>query len=118
VKLLLDEQISDKVADRLVDLGHDVIAATAEHSLRGLGDLDMFEFAQREKRAVVTYDRADFEAIVRQYAGDKRSHHGLVILHPRRFPSWEFSRLAAALERLLSGPELGASFLVWLQGDT
>jgi predicted nuclease of predicted toxin-antitoxin system len=115
VKLLLDEQISGKVAVRLVDLGHDVIAATAERSLRGTGDPDLFELAQRESRAVVTYDRADFEEIVRQYAAAKRPHHGVVIVHPIRFPSWEFRRLAEALSALLDGPQPGHGFLIWLQ---
>jgi hypothetical protein len=40
---------------------------------------------------------------------------GLVIVHPTRFPSWEFARLAKALEGLLGRPDLGKSFLVWLQ---
>jgi hypothetical protein len=38
-----------------------------------------------------------------------------VLVHPTRFPSWEFARLAGALEGLLRGPVLGRSFLVWLQ---
>lgn len=113
MKLLLDEQISGKVAERLRD--HDAIAATADPSLRGLSDPDLFEMAQRQDRALVTYNHADFEAIVREYAETSREHHGLVIVHPTRFPSWEFARLAAAVEGLLQGPGLGRSFLVWLQ---
>ena len=116
MKLLLDEQISGKVADRLRAAGNDVIATTAAPSLRGLGDPDLFEVAQRQGRALVTYNRPDFEAVVREYAATDREHHGLVIIHPRRFPSWEFGRLATALEGLLQGPGLGRSFLVWLQG--
>jgi hypothetical protein len=115
VRLLLDEQISGKVAERLRDRGCDAIATTAERTLRGLGDRDLFEFAQSDGRAVVTYDRADFEAVVREYAGAAREHHGLVIVHPTRFPSWELGRLAEALQTLVEGPRLGTSFLVWLQ---
>jgi hypothetical protein len=115
VKLLLDEQISGKVAERLRDRGQDVIATTADPSLRGLSDPDLFEVAQRQGRAVVTYNRADFEAIVREYVEASRDHHGLVIVHPTRFPSWEFSRLSAALDALLKSPDLGRGFLVWLQ---
>lgn len=115
MKLLLDEQISGKVAERLRDRGHDVIATTADPSLRGLSDSDLFEIAQRQGRVVVTYNRADFEAIVREYVEANREHHGLVIVHPTRFPSWEFSRLSAALDAFLRGSDLGRSFLVWLQ---
>jgi Domain of unknown function (DUF5615) len=115
VKLLLDEQISDKVAKRLRDRNRDVIAATADASLRGLGDADLFEVAQREERALVTYNRADFEAIVRDYAATDREHHGLVIVHPIRFPSWEFARLVDAIDVLLEGAARGKSFVTWLQ---
>jgi hypothetical protein len=115
VKLLLDEQISGRVAERLRDLGHDVVATTADPGLRGLSDPDLFEVAQQQGCALVTYNRPDFEAIVRRYAETNSEHHGLVIVHPTRFPSWEFTRLVAALDVLLEGPGLGRSFLVWLQ---
>lgn len=115
MKLLLDEQISGKVAERLRDRGHDVIATTAEPSLRGLSDPDLFEFAQREGRAVVTYNRADFEAIVREYAETNRQHDGLVIVHPTRFPSWEFARLSKALADLIVDDSPSKSFLIWLR---
>lgn len=115
MKLLLDEQISGKVAERLRDRGHDVIATTADPSLRGLSDTDLFEVAQQQHRALVTYNRSDFEPLVREYAETNREHHGLVIVHPMRSPNWEFFRLAAALEGLLRGPDSGRTFLVWLQ---
>ena len=115
MKLLLDEQISGKVAERLRNRGHDVTAATDDPSLRGLSDPDLFEVAQQQDRALVTYNRVDFEPIVRDYAQMNREHHGLVIVHPTRFPSWEFARVAAALEGLLGGPGMGRSFLIWLK---
>jgi hypothetical protein len=115
VKLLLDEQISGKVAERLRDRGHDVTAATDDLGLRGLSDPDLFEVAQQQGRGLVTYNRVDLEPIVREYAAVSRDHHGLVIVHPTRLPSWEFARLAAAIESLLEGPSPGRSFLVWLQ---
>jgi predicted nuclease of predicted toxin-antitoxin system len=97
VKILLDEQISGKVATRLRDRGHDITAVTDDSSLRGLSDLDLFDLAQRQGRALVTYNRSDFEPIIREYAAMNRDHHGLVIVHPTRFPSWEFARLASAV---------------------
>lgn len=115
MKLLLDEQISGKVAERLRRQGHDVVATTDEQTLRGLSDPDLFEVAQGQSRAVVTYNRADFEPIVREYAEVNREHHGLVIVHPARFPSWEFGRLTKALTKLLNGSSSGKSFVVWLQ---
>ena len=115
MRILLDEQISGKVAERLRDRGHDVTAATDDPSLRGLSDPDLFEVAQQQGRALVTYNRVDFEPIIREYAQMDREHCGLVIVHPTRFPSWEFARLVGALDALQGGPALGRSFLVWLQ---
>ncbi|MGN6256322.1 MAG: DUF5615 family PIN-like protein [Solirubrobacterales bacterium] len=115
MKLLLDEKISGKVAERLRDRGHDVTAVTDDPTLRGLSDPDLFEVAQEEGRVLVTYNRVDFEPIIREYAQTNREHHGLVIVHPTRLPSWEFARLAAAIEGLLKGPNLGRGFLIWLQ---
>ena len=118
MRLLLDEQISGRVAERLRDRGHDVTAATDDASLRGLSDPDIFEVAQQQGRAFVTYNRADFEPIIREYAQMNREHHGLVIVHPFRFPSRELSRLSLAIENLLNRPDLGMSFLVWLQASS
>lgn len=114
MKLLLDEQISGKVADRLRKQGQDVVAATADPTLRGLTDPDLFATAQQQRRAVVTYNRSDFEAIVRDYAAAGQEHYGLVIVHPVRFPSSEFARLANALARQSFPP--GGNFTLWLQG--
>jgi Domain of unknown function (DUF5615) len=115
VKLLLDEEISGKVAERLRDRGRDVTAVTDDPGFRGLGDPDLFEVAQEQGRALVTYNRVDFEPIIREYAAENSAHHGLVIVHPTRFPSGELTRLAAAIEGLLVEPDLGRSFLIWLQ---
>lgn len=115
MKLLLDEQISGKVAKRLRGRGHDVLTVTADPALRGLADPDLFETAQRQKRTVVTYNRADFEALIREYAAANHEHHGLVIVHPIRFPSQEFSRLATALAAFMDTFPPGKSFVTWLQ---
>lgn len=117
MKLLLDEQISGKVAARLRERGHDVVAATDDPSLRGLSDPDLFEVAQDQARTLLTYNRVDFEPITREFAQVGREHHGLVLIHPTRFPSSEFTRLTAAVEGLLAGPDLGMSFLIWLQAS-
>ena len=115
MKLLLDEQISGKVAERLRERNCDAVAVAAEAALRGLTDADVFEVAQAQGRAVVTYNRADFEAINLEYAEANRGHHGLVIVHPVRFPSRDFARLTKALKGLADGEALGKSFTVWLQ---
>lgn len=115
MKLLLDEQISGKVAERLRERSCDAIAVAEEAALRGLSDPEVFELAQAQGRAVVTYNRADFEAINLEYVEANREHYGLVIVHPVRFPSRGFTRLAKALKALVQGETPGKSFTVWLQ---
>lgn len=115
VKLLLDEHFSDEVAKRLRRLGHDVIAVTADQEQRGIADLDVFEMAQQQGRAVVTQDREDFENLMRAYIRTNRSHHGLVLVDSRRLPGREFARLVAALSALVEGPDLGVNFVIWLK---
>lgn len=115
MKLLLDEQISGKVADLLSKRGYDVVAVTKAPELRGLSDPDVFAVAQAQKRAVVTYNRQDFEAIVREYATTSQSHHGLVIVHPVRFPSREFSRLSKTLAKQVEAAPPAGNFVIWLQ---
>ena len=68
-----------------------------------------------QKRAVATYNCSDFEAIVREYAAVGREHHGLIIIHPTRFPSWEVTRLVRALATLIDNFPIGGSFVTWLQ---
>ncbi|MCB0861729.1 MAG: DUF5615 family PIN-like protein [Solirubrobacterales bacterium] len=113
MRLLLDEQISGKVADRLRKMGHDVVAATADPVLRGTSDPDLFEFAQTEKRILVTYDRGDFEVILHRYVSYEQEHHGVVFVRQHRLPSRDFNRLAKALDGFEPPP--GGSFVVWLQ---
>lgn len=116
MKLLLDEQISPRVAERLRQRGHDVVAVAEQAALRGLADPELFDIAQTQERAVVTYNRADFEALVREYAQAGRQHHGLAIVHPLRLPGSDLRRLCAALEKFIEEPRRGMSFMAWLAG--
>lgn len=117
MKLLLDEMISAKIAEQLQARGHDVRAVDQSPELRGLSDQDVFARAQQEQHAIVTYNREDFLALDRQYASRRHEHHGIVILHPRRFPQGEQS-IGALLTSLSSLTEAGPpypSFIHWLQ---
>lgn len=58
MKLLLDEMLSARIAEGLRRRGHDVTAVDEQPDLRGLPDPSLFEVAQREARAIVTYNRA------------------------------------------------------------
>lgn len=114
MKLLLDEMISDKVAERLRLGGHDARAISADASLRGAPDAEVFTAAQAQGRAVATYNRDDFVAICQEFAHTGGDHRGLIIIHPTRLPNDQFSRLAAALGDFLSEFTPYPSFVAWL----
>ena len=117
MKLLLDEMLSAVVAERLRGRARDVEAVSEQRELRGLTDLDLFEYAQGVQRSLVTYNRDDFLELDRLYRGENRSHSGIVILNPRRFPQGPASvgPLIASLERLIDTGAPYESFIHWLQ---
>lgn len=117
MKLLLDEMISAVVADQLRARGRDVEAVSERRELRGVAEEELFEYAQEAQRAVVTYNRDDFLELDRRYRGRDRSHRGIVILNPRRFPQGPGSigPLVTSLEQLITGGSPYESFIHWLQ---
>jgi hypothetical protein len=117
VKLLLDEMLSARIAEQLRRRGGDVVAVDESYELRGLADPDLFDQAQRNGRTVVTYNREDFLALDRGYRSTGRDHHGIVVLHPRRFPQGAatIGALVAALETFAAAGPSYPSFIHWLQ---
>jgi hypothetical protein len=117
VRLLLDEMLSAVIAEQLRGRDHDVVAVDERPELRGLSDPDLFEHAQRAQRAIVTYNREDFLALDRLYRAEGRDHHGVVILHPRRFPQTgrTVGGLIASLEAFLTAGAPYRGFVHWLQ---
>lgn len=117
MRLLLDEMLAPVIAEQLRVCAHDVIAVAATPELRGLADADLFENAQRQRRAVATYNREDFVALDRQYRHAGRQHHGIVILNPRRFPQGAASigALVTSIEALLVAAPRYPAFVHWLQ---
>ncbi len=114
MKLLLDEQISGRVAQQLRDRDHDVSAVVADPDLRGLSDSAIFGFAQADGRAMVTYNYLDFIEIAREHASLGEDHHGLIIVHPTKLPNWELARLTNELERFLNEATPHASLYAWV----
>ena len=114
LKLLLDEQISGKVAERLRNRGHDVNAVVTDSELCGLSDSAIFNFAQGERRALATYNYLDFIEIARQHSARGQDHHGLIVVHPTKLPSWELTRLTNELDRFLNEFTPHASLYAWI----
>ncbi|MGI8461150.1 MAG: DUF5615 family PIN-like protein [Solirubrobacterales bacterium] len=114
MKLLLDEQISPRVAERLQRFGHDAIAVSKLASLQGKSDEAVFLAARETGRAVVTYDRDDFLVLAAGFAERGLTHDGLVIINPKRLPSREFTVLANALDRFIREFVPWPGFVTWL----
>lgn len=115
MKALLDEMMAPAIAEQLRARSLDVIAVTERTDLRALPDPDLFERAQSERRVMVTYNRDDFLALHREFAASRRTHAGIVIVSPRRFPEGSIGSLVRALSRFLAGDAPYPSFLHWLQ---
>ena len=117
MKLLLDEMISAVVAEQLRVGERDVEGVSERRELRGLSDEEVFRYAQAAERSVVTYNRGDFLELDRRFRGKGRSHRGVVILNPRRFPQALASRgpLVKSLDELITDGPPYESFIHWLQ---
>jgi hypothetical protein len=105
------------VAERLRVRERDVEAVSERRELRGLPDLEVFEYARSAERSVVTYNRDDFLELDRRFRSQGRNHSGIVILNPRRFPQGPGSigPLVKSLDELIAvGPQY-ESFIHWLQ---
>jgi hypothetical protein len=104
------------IAEQLRDRGADVSAVQERIELRGLVDPELFAVAQREERAIVTYNRDDFLGLDRQYRADGHDHHGIVIVSPTRFPQGPrtIGPLIAAIDALRDAPPQYPAFVHWL----
>lgn len=116
MRLLLDEMLPAVIAEQLRARGRDVVALTERSQLRAVSDAELFELVQREERAVVTYD-SDFLALEQRYQAEGREHHGLVIVHRRRFlmgPAG-VGPLVTALDALVEHGAPYPGFVHWLK---
>jgi hypothetical protein len=105
LRLLLDEMYPHVIADRLSARGHEIEAVTRRADLRALPDSDIFAIAQRERRAIVTENIADFSEIADDH--DRRGivHHGLVLVDPGKYSRGAprtIGRIVRELDRVLT----------------
>lgn len=117
MKLLLDEMVSGVVAEQLRARDRDVEAVCERRELRGLVDEEVFEYAQAQRLALVTYNRDDYLEIDRRFRAQNRPHDGIVILNQRRFPQGAASigALVSSLGHLVDTGAPYESFIHWLQ---
>ena len=102
MRILLDAHISGRtVGKALVEGGHDVRALDSEIELEGLADPEVLELTATEGRVLVTANIRDFEPLLREWAGEGRSHAG-VILVPSTVRNEAFGALISGVEKTLA----------------
>jgi hypothetical protein len=105
LRLLLDEMYPAAIADALRARGHDAVAVVERPELRSGSDADVFAAAQTEGRTVVTENVADFVPIANDHDARSKAHHGLVLVHPVRYPRGHprtIGAMVTALDELAS----------------
>ena len=102
MRLLLDAHISGRtVGKALVEGGHDARALDSEIELEGFSDPEVLELAAAEGRVLVTANVRDFEPLLREWAGEGRSHAGVVLV-PRSVRNESFGVLISGIERTIA----------------
>jgi predicted nuclease of predicted toxin-antitoxin system len=86
VRLLLDEMIGPRVAESLRELGLDAIGIVERTDLRSLADEAVLEYAQDQRRIVVTRNVPDFARLDHEWRAAGRRHQGLVMVTENVFP--------------------------------
>jgi predicted nuclease of predicted toxin-antitoxin system len=86
VRLLLDEQYSHLLAERLRAAGHDVVSVQERDDLLGASDRELLRRAAAEGRALLTEDVSDFLPLVREAAAFGDRHMGVLITTEKSLP--------------------------------
>jgi predicted nuclease of predicted toxin-antitoxin system len=100
LRLLLDANLSPRrIAARLSEAGHDVLALAEDPVFEGLPDPQVLEFAASEERVLVTRNSRDFAPLAREWAEAQRSHAGLILIWT--LDHSQFAEIVAGIERQL-----------------
>ena len=97
IELYLDEDVSVLVADLVRARGFEAVTAREAGQLNKT-DAEQLTYAVSRRKTLLTHNRADFEALAREYFADGRSHYGL-ILAVRRPPHEIVRRLLAVMNQ-------------------
>lgn len=116
-RLLLDEMLSDDIAQQLRDKGHDVLAVVADPGLVALPDSAVLGCAAAENRVVVTKNIKDFIVLDAHYRAIGSPHAGLVLVSTKTFPEDRHvtGALVRSLDKLLSQGGIDHGAVVFLQ---
>jgi len=102
LRLLLDEHLSNAIAEQLNRRGHDVVTA-ADAGLAGSDDTQVLSTAARDRRAVVTNNIRDFRLLHATYLTTNSVHYGIVLVPTSKYSLArnQLGPLITALDNLL-----------------
>lgn len=89
------------IVTQLAGAGCDTEAVSARPDLRGAPDAEVLDVAARDGRILVTDNVRDFVALSSLWAGQGRTHPGIVLISSKTFPMTRSrsGQIAAALLR-------------------
>jgi Protein of unknown function DUF82. len=97
LRLLLDANLSPRrIAARLREAGHDVLALAEDPSFEGLPDPEVLQLATSERRILVTRNSRDFAPLAREWAEAQRPHAGLILIWT--LDHSQFAEIVAGIE--------------------
>lgn len=122
MKLLLDEQFPSDIAKRLRERDHDVIAVCERPDLISAEDETLLALSTVEQRALLTNNVRDFVPIATRWAGEGRSHYGLLLVSDRTLQRSRntIGAYVKAIDRLLREHPAEDSLrnqIRWLEAD-
>lgn len=123
MKLLLDEQFPPDIARRLREWEHDVIAVGERPDLISAKDETLLAMSTAEKRALLTNNVRDFVPIATRWAGEGRSHYGMLLVSDRtlRRSRNTIGAYVRAIDRLLRAHPAEDALrdqIRWLEADS
>lgn len=89
IELYLDEDVNVLVAELLRGRGF-VAITTRDANLLQNSDSEQLAYAVSERKAFLTHNRADFEALAQEYADAGKKHYGIILA--TRHPPYELVR--------------------------
>lgn len=102
MRLALDHHYSPKIAQRLREKGHDVVAAI-ERGWDHSDDDSLLALCGADKRALLTNNVGDFAPIAAQWAAEGRTHSGVVLASETKISTrrHNIGAYVRALDRLM-----------------
>lgn len=99
MNLLLDEDLSPRIALALRKLGVDAVSVH-EIARQGLSDREQLEYAASEKRCLVTRNRDDYMMLTREFFARNEPHEGVLVVSSGLAPD-DFGKIAGAVKSCL-----------------